>query len=437
MRIGFECSHLDPTHTGLYTYCSQLLWHLARADDRPDIVLLDVLRHVSRQDVLKVSENLPPTARYVPVRPLPFVRALPGPWHKRYIGRVARLTDDYLLASVWDYLEHARATGEGLARWRLPRRLAGDLDVCHWPFEDAAIFRIPGAAHVVTIHDVLVLRFPDVLNPGYVTARTRRLQAIARHATRIIADSDNTRRDAINLLGIAAERIDVIPLAADPALRPPEDRAVQENTLGRYGLRDQDYILYVGKIEPRKNVVRLATAFKAVIAQAPDLTTRLVLAGSSRGLPDPTYRALQELGLGGRLLMPGRVPSEDLPALLHGARAVAYVSLYEGFGLPPLEAMACGTPVVASNTSSIPEVVGNAGLLVDPYDVAAIAAALHRVLTDDALRTDLAARSLRRATHFSWAKTAELTLESYRAALAHRRRADHSIQRAGRPAPCA
>lgn len=189
----------------------------------------------------------------------------------------------------------------------------------------------------------------------------------------------------------------------------------------RYSLRQDDYIFYVGAIEPRKNLVRLATAFKAAVERSPELTTRLVLAGRRGWLTESIDAGLQDLGLGDRLLMPGHVPFEDLPALLHGARAVGYVSLYEGFGLPPLEAMACGTPVVASYNSSIPEVVGDAGLLVDPCNVNDIATALHRIMTDDALRADLAHKSLRRAQQFSWTKTAELTMGTYRRAIAAQR----------------
>jgi glycosyltransferase involved in cell wall biosynthesis len=178
-------------------------------------------------------------------------------------------------------------------------------------------------------------------------------------------------------------------------------------------------------------LVRLATAFKAVIERAPTLTTCLVLAGKRGWLTDPIDQGLQALGLGDRLLMPGHVPLEDLPALLHGARTVAYVSLYEGFGLPPLEAMACGAAVIASNNSSIPEVVGDAGLLVDPYDVTEIATALERVLTDDGLRAELAARGLRRAAQFSWTKTAELTIQTYRraAATGYQQRAWYAAKR--------
>ena len=293
------------------------------------------------------------------------------------------------------------------------------LDVCHWPFE-AVFVRLPNAAHIVTIHDVIVLRHPHWLTSTYVEEHTANLRTIAHYATRIIADSENTRRDIVALLGVPFERIDVVPLAAGPEFAPPSDHATYEDVLARYGLRDGDYVFSWGIISERKNYMRLAAAFKEIIARNPALTTRLVLAGGWGWMTEPIREGLAALDLGDRLVMPGRVPQDDLPALIHGARAVAYVSLYEGFGLPPLEAMASGAAVVASNNSSIPEVVGDAGLLVDPYKVADIAAALERVLTDDALRAELAARGLRRAADFSWTHTAELTMQTYRRAPATR-----------------
>jgi len=392
--------------------------HLARLPDAPNLVLVDGLGYRSLQELQQHNQGALPVSRFAGGRPLPLLSSLGGPWQKRYVRRLPWIADHYVLNPLWD---RVRAT-PAAARWLLPNRRAGRLDVCHWS-EDAFLL-VPGTAHVVTVHDTIVLRHPRWQSRVNAKHRARKLRLAARFATRIIADSESTRRDTIELLGVAPERIDVIPLAAGPAYQPPADHAAQRAVLARYGVREQDYILYVGAIEPRKNVVRLATAFKAAVERSPELTTRLVLAGGRGGLAGAIDRGLEALDLGGRLLMPGRVPQEDLPALLNGARAVAYVSLYEGFGLPPLEAMACGAPVVASNTSSIPEVVGDAGLLVDPYSVDEIATALHRVLTDDALRDDLAARGPRRARRFSWTRTAELTLDTYRRAIATQRRHD-------------
>jgi len=409
MRVGFETSNLYPEMAGVYTYSSQLLTHLARLADAPTLVLVNGLGRGNLQELSAANEGMLPAADYAKARlALPLLHMANGPWKKDYRTRhLAYQIDSRTTIPLWRWAD----TVPMMARLRLPRGVTGHLDVCHW--SDNSFLHLPRVAHVATIHDTIVLRCKEWHTPEDAAYHTRKLYEVARHATRIIAVSEQTRRDAVDLLGIPLERIDVIPEAASPALRPPTDHRAQQEVLARYGLRDGDYIFYVGTIEPRKNLVRLATAFKVAVERSPELTTRLVLAGRRGWLTGPIDAGLQALGLGDRLLMPGRVPFEDLPALLHGARAVGYVSLYEGFGLPPLEAMACGTPVVASYSSSIPEVVGDAGLLVDPYDVHDIATALHRIMTDDALRADLAQRGLRRAQQFSWIKTAELTMETY------------------------
>jgi len=413
MNVGFEASDLDPHRGGLYIYASQLLLHLQQLDEPPTVILINGLGQSNPPALLEANGGALPAERVIRARAWPLLHRIDGPWQRRYRSRhMAIDIDRYALDPLWRLADRVPA----LARWHLPRAITAQLDICHWPFE-AVFLNIPHVAHVATMHDLIVLRHPDWLTPLYVQENTHNLRQIARYATRVIADSENTRRDAINLLGIPSERIDVVPLAAGPEFKPPADRARHMATLERYGLRDGDYVFSWGIISERKNYVRLATAFKAIIARNPTLTTQLVLAGGWGWMTEPIKEGLAALGLGERLVMPERIPQDDLPALIYGARAVAYVSLYEGFGLPPLEAMACGTPVVASNTTSIPEVVGDAGLLVDPYKVADIAAALERVLTDDALRAELAARGPRRAADFSWTHTAELTMQTYRRAL--------------------
>ncbi len=415
MRVGFDVSDLRPERAGVYTYASQLLRNLGRLADPLELILLEGDGLGRRPAPVLIGDDDTALARapYVRMRALPVLGAIDGPWRRGYRGRrLAWAIDRRLLLPLWRRAYHSPR----LAPWLMRGGTGGRLDVCHW--SDSAFLRLPGVAHVMTVHDTIVLRQPEWQLPDSVYAHTHKLYAIARYATRIIADSEHTRRDVIALLGVAPERIDVVPLAAGPEFHPPTDPAEDQAALARYGLRDGDYVLFVGTIEPRKNLVRLATAFKAAVEREPRLTTRLVLAGGWGWLTGPIAEGLEALNLGARLVMPGRVPPEDLPALLRGARAMAYVSLYEGFGLPPLEAMACGTPVVASHNSSIPEVVGDAGLLVDPYDVGAIAAALGRLLTDDARRAEVAARGSARAATFAWHRTAALTVQTYRHALA-------------------
>jgi glycosyltransferase involved in cell wall biosynthesis len=173
-----------------------------------------------------------------------------------------------------------------------------------------------------------------------------------------------------------------------------------------------DYLLYVGTIEPRKNLPTLLQAYRILLDRMGHAPT-LVIAGRKGWLHSPVFRRVTELDLGGQVQFTDWIEQADLPALFSGATAFVYPSLYEGFGLPPLEAMACGTPVICSNASALPEVVGEGGLLVDPRDAGALARAMEQVLTDTSLRADLSARGLAQASKFSWERTARETLAVY------------------------
>ncbi len=420
MHVAFEVSDLYPDHGGLYTYASQLLWRLRELADPPRLTLLDGTGRNGPGKLLAANDDRLPSSHHMQARALPLLHVTKGPWDRSYVTRrVAWRIDRHVMIPLSRRLVQVADSHPWLARYRLPGGGAC-FDVCHWPFE-AMFIPATGTTHVATIHDTTMLRHPEWHTPEYVRQHTATLRLIARYATRIVTDSDNTRQDVIKALGVSPERIDTVPLAAGPEFYLPAEPMAIQRTLAHHGLLEGDYVLFVGILSERKNLVRLATAFKAALERTPELATRLVLAGKPSEKADTVYRGLNELGLGERLALLGRVAQEDLPHLLAGARAVAYVSLDEGFGLPPLEAMACGTPVVASNTTSIPEVVGDAGLLVDPYDVAAIAEALHRLMTDDGLRADLVARGRQRAAHFSWHRTAQLTMQTYQRAIEDKR----------------
>lgn len=422
LHVGFETSDLSPERGGLYTYASQLLHHLSQLPDSPEITLVDGWGRLTRQTLRAINNGSLPAERFARSRPLPLLHLAPGIWQQRPFSSLAWRIDDYVTRPFWRWTDRTEPLARSMARWRLPHVLSGALDLYHWPFEEVFL-PVPNVAHVVTLHDTIVLRHPEWQERWYVSEFTHRLRVVARYATRIIADSDNTRRDVIELLGVSPDRVDVVLLAPRPDFHPPVDLAVYRSVLTHHGLNEGEYILYAGQINARKNIVRLAAAFRQAIERVGrrGRGMRLVLAGKRGVVTEGIERELQTLELQDRLVMLGFVPQDDLVALMHGARAVAYVALYEGFGLPPLEAMACGAAVVASNNSSVNEVVGDAGLLVDPYSVEEIAVALQRVMIDDALRDDLAVRGLARAAQFSWAKTAELTMETYRHAVATRR----------------
>jgi len=287
--------------------------------------------------------------------------------------------------------------------WEMMRRPP---DVLFVPAHVLPIVHPPRS--VVTIHDLGYLHFPRahrLLDRLYLDLSTR---FNARAAAHIIADSQATKRDLVERYGVEPSKISVIyPGYDEEAFQPVREREAIEAVKTRYGIAG-DYILFVGTIQPRKNLVRLMEAFSLLKRQAADL--QLVIAGKKGWLYEAVFRRVEELGLEGQVVFTGYVAEEDLPALFSGARLFVFPSLYEGFGLPVLEAMACGTPVVCSNASSLPEVAGDAALLFDPLDVEGMAAAMERILGDERLRTELVERGLKRARGFSWEKCAQETL---------------------------
>jgi glycosyltransferase involved in cell wall biosynthesis len=275
---------------------------------------------------------------------------------------------------------------------------------------------------VVTIHDLGYLRFPEAHTPAqrlYLRLSTR---WSAQAATRLIAISTATRDDLVRYIGVRPEKIAVVYHGLSPRFRPVEDPAALAATQERYSIRPP-YFLYVGTVQPRKNLVRLIEAFAQILQisdfrlqitdpnlQSAIYNLQLVIAGKRGWLTETIERRAAELGVAERVRFAGYVADDDLPALLSGALGFVFPSLYEGFGMPVLEAMACGAPVLTSATSALPEVAGDAALLVDPADTAAIAEGLARLATDAALRADLRARGLARAAQFTWERCAEETL---------------------------
>jgi glycosyltransferase involved in cell wall biosynthesis len=227
-----------------------------------------------------------------------------------------------------------------------------------------------------------------------------------RVARRVIAISDATRRDLIQWYRLPEDKIDVIPHGVDTCFFAVTSEAIRR-TRQRLALPEH-YVLAVGTIQPRKNLGRLAAAMRDLTAAG--LPHRLVIAGKRGWLASQVEREITQAGVADRVIVLGYVPPEMLPGLYAGADALAFPSLYEGFGLPVLEAMAAGTPVVASNRSAIPEVAGDAALLVDPFTPASIARGLIRVLTEPGLRATLIARGKERAATFHWDRTALETL---------------------------
>jgi glycosyltransferase involved in cell wall biosynthesis len=295
-------------------------------------------------------------------------------------------------------------------------RLVGtDLALAHTPSH----IRIPTrhCPQVVTIHDILFTKLPSLLSRRQRLVLTRQLEAMAvTRSAFLIAISASTKRDLMELFGIPADRIAVIPQGVDHEVFWPRTDATQlARTRAKYGIPGR-FVLYVGSLYSRK-LGKLLEAFRLVTRHPDGRNCTLVLAGgresTSAGATSPARR-IRELGLAGTVVLTGVVPTQDVTILMSAADVFAYVSFYEGFGLSPLEAMACGAPVVTSSTSSLPEVVGDAGLLVNPQDETEIARAILHVLSDSSVRERMQLLSLEQARRFSWQRTVRETFEVYR-----------------------
>ena len=230
-------------------------------------------------------------------------------------------------------------------------------------------------------------------------------------ASHFITISEATKAEMVQHLNISPEKITVTHLGVNPTIRNISQEAAQ-GILARYGLTYGSYILYVGTLEPRKNVPVLLQAY-ALLSQAIQKRIPLVLAGGKGWMMGDLEEDLKHLSIASTTLVTDFVSIDDLPALYSGAAVFVYPSLYEGFGLPPLEAMACGTPVITSNVSSLPEVVGDAGILVDPQDVKRLKDEIEHVLEDTSYHSALSQRGLERSKHFTWEKCARETMGVY------------------------
>ena len=294
-------------------------------------------------------------------------------------------------------------------QWELPRQARSiHAELLHVPGFDAP--RRKPCPVVLTVHDLIGMLFPHNLPPISRFYWSHWLPWSIRWADRVIADSEHTRRDVGRLLDVPAERIAVIPLGVDAAFSRVVDAEALAMMRGRYALPEA-FILYVGTLEPRKGLDTLVDAYATL---ADTLPHALVIAGQRGWYTEALFAQVRRLGLERRVRFTDYVADADLPALYSLADVFAFPSRYEGFGLPPLEAMACGTPVVSSNAASLPEAVGDAGLLVPPDNPGALAAALRRLLGDADLRARLRAAGLAQAQCFTWEETARHTLTVYR-----------------------
>jgi glycosyltransferase involved in cell wall biosynthesis len=297
----------------------------------------------------------------------------------------------------------ARALWEQLFQ---PAHLVRDnIDLLHGPAY--ALPLICPTRSVVTIHDLSFFLYPQTFNRGNRLYLRLMTYLAARRADAVIAVSEHTRQDVIRLLDVPADHVHAVPNGIDSVFRPLPEHEVQ-----RFRAEHQlpkRFVLCISTIEPRKNLATLIRAY----ATLGNTEHRLIIGGGRGWKYESIFALVDELGLRDRIWFPGFVRHSELPHWYNAADAFVFPSIYEGFGLPPLEAMACGTPVIASNASSLPEVVGSAGLLVDPTDVAALADAIHQVLRNPELAATMSAQGLTRADRFSWKASAERTAAVY------------------------
>jgi len=282
------------------------------------------------------------------------------------------------------------------------------LDLLHSP--DFIPPRADQFGRVITVHDLAFLLYPHFLTRDSARYYGQIDQAV-RQTDHIIAVSESTRRDTMKLLGVPDRKISVIYEAANPIFRRLEPALARQKLAGLYDL-PAGFILFVSTIEPRKNVATLLQAFRK-LKDDYHVPHKLVLAGRKGWLFDDVFAGIASLKLENECIFLGQVPVQNLLYLYNAADLLVHPAFYEGFGLPPLEAMACGTPVVTSNVSALPEVVGDAGLLVDPNDTDGLTVAIWRALTDEGLRAGMIERGLSRAGGFSWQRAARETLDVY------------------------
>jgi glycosyltransferase involved in cell wall biosynthesis len=302
---------------------------------------------------------------------------------------------------------------------RIPLTLSAELrrhpvDVLHVQFTAPPF---PPCPVVVSLHDLSFEHLPETFNRRSRTQLRLTVRRSAKRAAQIIALSEYARQDIIDTYHVPADKVTAIPLAPPAWLQRVTNDKELQRVRQTYGI-DGDYVLAVGSIQPRKNLPRLIKAY-SLLRHGPTAgkLPKLVLVGKNAWLYEETLRSLHECGVSEAAVLTGYVPDSDLAALYSGALCFVYPSYFEGFGLPPLEAMKCGAPVIVGNQTSLPEVVGDAAIQVDPLDANGIAIAIQKLISDAGLRSEFRNKGLARAKRFDWNETARQTLAIYQKAV--------------------
>jgi len=365
MKIGIIADSIDEPKTGLGTYTHNLIKNLSRFRKHEYIII-----HYKRGGI---ANSVPCDDSIVPIPKIPFGKEI----RKMCI---------------------------------LPFKIRElNLDVIHETYHFGPFLFPTDKISILTVFDLSPLIFPETHRYSTVLMHKLLFPLIIRNSDKILTISESTKQDLMKYLNISEKKIIVTYLSADEKFKPLNNKAIND-IKQKYKL-NFPFILYVGTLEPRKNIPVLLRAFYKL--KKKNLQYKLIIAGKKGWKYKEIFEITNKLNLQKDVIFTGYVSDEDLPKLYNAADLFVYPSLYEGFGLPPLEAMACGTPVITSNTSSLPEVVGDAGIMTNPYNVDGLANAMHEVLTNDGLSEDMIKKGLKRAKMFSWEKTAKETLKVY------------------------
>lgn len=386
MKIGVNTYFFKFLASGSCQYLLHLLKAMAEVDRKNEYILIGPRLIVQNTDSLFPFQSI--------VRPVP---------------RLAKLHAS-IEKLMWEQLTFPLTAREAKA------------DLLFVPYFAPPFF--PTSPSVITIHDVIPLRLPQYRTDPKMKAYLQLITRAARKATLIITVSHHAKRDVMDALKIPASSIRVIYEAAGDEYQPITNTAILKKVRARYGLHER-YILYLGGLDQRKNVSQLVRAFAQVYQQSGQPDLQLLIAGNpdkQKGplFPDPRPVAA-DLGITNQIIY-RFIEEEDKPAIYSGANMFVFPSLYEGFGLTPLEAMSCGTPVICSNRTSLPEVVGDAAITFDPDNIHEMVQAMQSVLMDNELQADLRARSLTRAAQFSWHHAAEETIATFEEAFVRSKR---------------
>ncbi|WP_013325273.1 glycosyltransferase family 4 protein [Gloeothece verrucosa] len=431
MKVAYDISvlgqgYVNPkARTGVYRVVESLFWELV---NRKDIDVIGISLNQSSgtwNDVscsLYIDENLEKLQKYYQssYKNLQFISQLLA----KAVNLQKKLVEISLKKHQFFYKPSLaiQIPFEKLLNLFLqPIVKINEFQIYHSPFDALHKIQENKISRILTIYDLIPILNPEKFTQNKYRQFLNIIDSINKQQDWITCISENTKQDFCNYTGMNPDRVFVTPLAAAQHFYPVDNLEIIIDCLKKYKIPNQPYLLSLCTLEPRKNLSFLIRCFAQILNDDPSLEINLVLVGIKGWKNADIFETVQtNPQLRNRVIFTGYIPDEDLSAIYSGATAFVYPSLYEGFGLPPLEAMQCGTPVITSNTSSLPEVVGNAGIMIDPKQEDDLCQAMLNVINNSQLRASLSQKGIQKASQFSWAKCAEETVKVYRLATEHK-----------------